>query len=37
MKTLRITLLALFMVATNLVFAQGHEAKNANEKSAIEN
>jgi len=36
MKTLKITLLALFMVATNLVFAQGHEAKNANEKSAIE-
>jgi uncharacterized protein (TIGR02246 family) len=36
MKTLKITILALFMAATNLVFAQGHEAKGAKEKSAIE-
>jgi len=36
MKTLKITVLALFMVATNVVYAQGFEAKNAKEKSAIE-
>jgi len=36
MKTLKITVLALFMAATNLACAQGHEAKSAKEKSAIE-
>ena len=36
MKPLKITVLALFMVAANVVCAQGPEAKNAKEKSAIE-
>jgi uncharacterized protein (TIGR02246 family) len=36
MKTLKITVIALFMAATNLVCAQGHEAKSEKDKSAIE-
>ena len=36
MNTLKITLFAMFMAATNLVHAQVHETKSAKEKSAIE-
>jgi ribosomal protein L19E len=36
MKTLKITVLALFMAATNLVCAQGMEGKSAEEKAKME-